>query len=83
MRFAKILSGLLLLVVAAWFVIPAALEAWSLVSLPIDSPKQPGMEFAIGRFSFRSWSFVLTTGFVGVMLTYFGFRLLLLRNAES
>jgi hypothetical protein len=83
MRFAKIIGGLLLFLVAAWLIIPAALEAWSLVSLPIDSPKQPAQEFAIGKFSLRGWSFVIITGIVGIVLVPFGFHLLLSRNAES
>jgi hypothetical protein len=83
MRLAKIVCGLLLIVAAAWLVVPAAREAWSLVSLAADSPKQPAMEFAIGKFSLRGWSFVLMSGMVGIVLVSFGFHVLLSQNAES
>ena len=83
MRFAKTIGGLLLLLVAAWMIFPAAIEARALVSLPADSPKQPAQELAIGKFSLRGWSFVLMTGIVGIALVPIGLHLLVSRNAES
>ena len=83
MRLLKLLGGITILVIAAWFFIPAIREGWSLLMLPSNSPKQLALEFAIGSLSLRGWVFVLILGSVGALLGFLGCYVLVSNESEG
>ena len=71
LRVAQLLTGIVSLWVAAWFGIPAVVQAWRLVSLPRNSPRQPCFEFCLGDLTLSGWSFVAIGGGAGILLAAF------------
>jgi hypothetical protein len=82
-RLLNLLGGIIILVIAAWFFIPAIREGCSLLMLPSDSPKQLALEFAIGSLSLSGWVFVLILGSVGALLGLLGGYVLVSKESEG
>jgi hypothetical protein len=76
----RLLSGVVGLGAAAWLCGPAAYQGWKLLSLPLNSPRQPHLEFSVGSLSLTGWAFVGIVGGAGVLLAAFSACLLFPRD---
>jgi hypothetical protein len=83
MRLLQWLYGMVSLCLAAWLCIPAAFQAWQLLSLPRNSARQPHLEFSIGSFTLGGWAFVGTLGCAGLLLAITGLYVLTLRETDG